>query len=259
MCRCPTRWRSSAGPAGSAAGDGAGRGHRHAGRGRAGLRQRGRFRAGGRGRRRGHRRAGGHDAAGPLGHRRLPGHRRGRPGPVGRGGRADGTRCRPGARRGPRHRGHPAGLQAAGPGRGPDGDRREPGHPGGRGLPGHVRAGGRARGRLAGRHARGRRAAGRGDPRPARARPRRRPRPRGRGRDRTGRGRPHRGARLLHRRHAVLRGPGDPQPGARPGVLKHPAAARAWPIRAGTCPRRPGRTSAWTSARRSTPRDGRIR
>ena len=60
------------------------------------------------------------------------------------------------------------------------------------------------------------------------------PGPRGRGRDRTGRGRPHRGARLLHRRHAVLRGPGDPQPGARPGVLEHPAAARAWPIRAGT-------------------------
>ena len=46
---------------------------------------------------------------------------------------------------------------------------------------------GRLGGRLAGRHARGRRAAGRGDPRPARARPRRRTRPRGRGRDRTGR------------------------------------------------------------------------
>ena len=75
-----------------------------------------------------------------------------------------------------------------------------------------------------------------------------------RGRDRAGRGRPHRGARLLHRRHAVLRGPGDPQPGARAGVLQHPAAHRTW-----GCPRRPGRTSAWTSARRSTPRAGRIR
>ena len=153
-----------------------------------GLRQRGRRRAGGRGRRRGHRRAGGHDAARPLGHRRVPGHRRGRPGPVGRGGRADGARCRPGARRGSRHRGHPAGLQAARPGRGPDGDRREPGHPGGRGLPGHVRPGRRAGGRLAGHHARKRRAAGRRDPRPGRAGPQPESRRRGRGRDRRGSG-----------------------------------------------------------------------
>ena len=41
---------------------------------------------------------------------------------------------------------------------------------------------------------------------------------------------------------------------ARAGVLQHPAALRAGPARAG-----PGRTSAWTSARRSTPRAGRTR
>ncbi len=55
------------------------RGHRHARRRRPRVRQRGRRGPSRRGRGGGNRGAGGHDPAGPVGHRRVPGHRRRRP------------------------------------------------------------------------------------------------------------------------------------------------------------------------------------
>ena len=140
-------------------------------------------------------------------------------------------------RRRPGHRGHPAGLQAARTRRGPDGDRRQPGHPGGRGLPGHVRAGRPAARRAAGRP-RWRAACVR-----ARCDPRQRRRrdpagawtPMAEARDRAGLAPAARGARVLLRRHALLRGAGDPQPALgpvysntplRPGIgLPAPAGA----------------------------------
>ena len=158
----------------------------------------------------------------------------------------------------PGHRGHPAGLQATGRGRGPDGDRREPGHPGGRGLPRHVGAGRQAGGRLAGRHARGRRAAGRGDSRPARPDLSGSPGPDAEAAiARVGAGRTavrgfFTGGTLCYEAQVILcqaLGPVYSNIPLRSGLGLSELA----------CPRRLGRTCAWTSARRSTPRAGRTR